>query len=305
MCPEGIGPLATTQASLLTRLPERRRWVATQIVRDWMIVASIVILVLVIVAALFPDLLAPFDPYKQSLRYRLAPPLAETPFGRHWLGTDSLGRDVFSRVIYGARYSIIVASLTVLTAGAVGLVLGLVSGFYGGVIDDVIGWLVYVYQSFPSILLAIAVAAVLGPGLRNLILVLTLTTWVVYARVVRGEVMAIRDREYIMAARVIGASDFHLLLRHVLPNILTPLIIITTFEIARIIIAEASLSFLGLGTSTRTIAWGSLMADARKDLATSWWIATAPGVAIMLTVLSVNLVGDWLRDHLDPRIARG
>lgn len=291
----------TTEALALGQRRRGRTRLWRRIIRDGVILSSLGFLVLVAAAALVPERLAPMDPHQQQLRVRLKPPLTVGPNGRHWLGTDSLGRDVLSRVIFGARISMIVGAASVIIAGLIGLTLGLISGYYGGWIDDLIGWLTNVQLSFPFILLAVAVVAVLGPGLRNLIIVLGVTTWVVYGRVVRGEVLAVREREYIEASRVIGARDWQVLVRHVLPNITTPLIIITTFEVARIIIAEAALSFLGLGPGGKTVSWGTMMADGRKDLATSWWIATMPGIAIMLTVLTINLVGDWLRDELDPR----
>lgn len=282
-----------------------RKWlVASRLLSDKVIAISFLFLVFVALCAAFPSLFAPFDPHAQSLRSRLEVPLSVTAEGRHWLGTDSLGRDIFSRVIFGARVSMLVALASVSIAGVIGVVLGLISGYYGRLIDDFIGWVTNVQLSFPFLLLAVAVAAVLGSGLRNLIIVLSVTTWVVYARIVRSEVLALRNREYVEAAQVLGAGTPRILFRHLLPNITTPLIVITTFEIARIIIAEASLSFLGLGAGASQISWGSMLADGRKDLATSWWVATMPGVAIMITVLSVNMIGDWLRDELDPRAAK-
>jgi peptide/nickel transport system permease protein len=286
--------------------PRRSRWsaMASRLLADKVIGLSVLFLLIVALCAMWPSLFAPFDPHAQSLRNRLEFPFAVTGEGRHWLGTDSLGRDIFSRVVYGARVSMMVAMASVGIAGVIGVVLGLISGYYGGLIDDFIGWVTNVQLSFPFLLLAVAVASVLGAGLRNLIIVLSVTTWVVYARVVRSEVLALRNREYVEAAHVLGAGTLRILFRHILPNVVTPLIVITTFEIARIIIAEASLSFLGLGAGTRNISWGAMLADGRKDLATSWWVATMPGIAIMITVLSVNMIGDWLRDELDPRAAK-
>jgi peptide/nickel transport system permease protein len=297
--------MAALAEAAADRTASRRRFrVVQRLVRDWAIMASILFLIAVTIAAIAPALVAPFDPRQQSLGDRLHPPMAESARGTHMLGTDSLGRDVLSRVIAGARISMLVAFSSVFIAGTIGLLLGLVSGFYGGIVDDVIGWLTDVQLSFPTILLAIAVVAVLGASLRNLIIVLGIATWVVYGRVVRGEVLAIRNREFIEAARVIGAKDSRVLFRHILPSITTPFIIITTFEVARIIIAEAALSFLGLGAGGQSISWGMMMADGRKDLATSWWIITMPGIALMFTVLAINLVGDWLRDELDPRVVK-
>ena len=295
---------ATLRSPVLRARERRHNRSLRRLVRDKVILVSLLFLTLVGVCAAVPAVFAPFDPHHQSLRERLQPPLTASRDGHHWLGTDSLGRDVLSRVVFGARISVLVALSSVLIAGVIGLALGLVSGYFGGMIDDVIGWLTNVQLSFPFILLAVTVVAVLGPGLRNLILVLGVTTWVVYGRVVRGEVLALRSRDYVEAARVVGASNARILVRHILPNIVTPLIIITTFEVARIIIAEAALSFLGLGAGGGAISWGTMMADGRKDLATSWWIATMPGIAIMLAVLAINLIGDWVRDELDPRVAK-
>lgn len=295
--------LASGEDLAVTRR-SRRPNVIQRLLRDKVIAGSVLLLVVMVVCAAVPRFVAPFDPYDQSLRDRLEMPLAETSEGRHWLGTDALGRDILSRIIYGARVSLLVALASVGIAGIVGVALGLVSGYYGGFIDDAIGWVTNVQLSFPFLLLAVAVAAVLGSGLRNLIIVLSITTWVVYARVVRGEVLALRSREYVEAAHVAGAGPVRILVRHILPNIVTPLIVIATFEIARIIIAEASLSFLGLGVGASQISWGTMLANGRNDLATSWWVATMPGIAIMLTVLAVNTIGDWLRDELDPRATR-
>lgn len=282
---------------------QRRFRAARQLIKSPVMLLAVAYLMLVVAFAIAPGIFAPHDPEAQSLTRRLLPPLSKAGDTTYWLGTDSLGRDMLSRVIYGARISVIVALAGVVLAGAIGIVVGTISGFYGGMIDDFLGWLVNVQLSFPFLLLAVAVAAVLGPGLRNIIIVLAITTWVSYSRVMRGQVMTIRDSEYVQAARVIGASDARLLAIHVLPNTYIPLIVIVTFEVARLIIAEASLSFLGLG-APGVASWGTLMADGRAHLATSWWIATTPGIAIMVTVLAINLIGDWLRDLLDPR-ARG
>jgi peptide/nickel transport system permease protein len=301
---EQAPPAIASQLTTLGARQHRRQGTLRRLLRDKIIVLNLLFLLLVAFCAVAPGVLAPLDPHDQSLRNRLERPLTVTNDGRHWLGTDALGRDLLSRVIYGARVSMMVGLASVAIAGVIGVALGLVSGYFGGFVDDVIGWVTNVQLSFPFILLAVAVVAVLGPGLRNLILVLGVTTWVVYGRVVRGEVLALRNREYVDAARLLGAGTGRILVRHILPNTMTPLIVITTFEVARIIIAEAALSFLGLGAGASSISWGTMMADGRKDLATSWWIATMPGIAIMLTVLTINLTGDWLRDELDPRVAK-
>ena len=263
-------------------------------------IVGLAILGIVVALAIFAPLVAPFDPNAQDVTRRLRPPFeADSPFV---LGTDHVGRDVLSRIIHGTRVALLVGVAAVALSGAIGIVLGLLSGYYGGLVDDLIGWVGSVELAFPFILLAIAVVAVLGPGLFNLIVVLSIVAWVVYARIVRAEVLVQREQEYVHAARVLGAGDVRLLFRHVLPNVLTPVIVIATFEVARMIISEASLSFLGLGVEPSIPSWGSMLADGRQYLATAWWIATFPGLGIMLTVLAINLVGDWLRDVLDPRL---
>lgn len=218
------------------------------------------------------------------------------------LGTDANGRDVFSRIVYAARVSLIVGITAVLIGGIVGVVAGLLCGFYGGVIDAVIMRLADIQLAFPFILLAIAIVAVLGGGLFNVILVLGIGSWVPYARLVRGQVLSAKQQEYIIAARTIGARDGAVLFRHLLPNVITPAIIIATFGIASAIIGEATLSFLGVGIRPPTPTWGNMLADGRAYVASAWWLATFPGIAILITVLSINMIGDWIRDVLDPRL---
>lgn len=263
-------------------------------------VVGMVVLGVMLVGALLAPWLAPYDPNAQDVARRLVPPFQTgSPY---LLGTDHLGRDVLSRIIFGARIAWLVGAAAVLLSGAVGVILGLVSGFYGGIADDLIGWLCNVELAFPFILLAIVVAAVVGTGLTNIILVLTIVSWVVYARVVRGDVLVQRENDFVLAARSLGANNGRVLFRHVLPNVLTPVIVIATFEFSRMIISEASLSFLGLGVQPSVPSWGSMLADGRQYLATAWWVATLPGLGITLMVLAINLVGDWLRDWLDPRL---
>jgi len=261
---------------------------------------GLVVLTVVLVSAVFAPVVAPQDPAAQDILHRLGPPFKDG--SGHLLGSDNLGRDVLSRLIYGSRVSLLVGATSVLIAGGVGVVLGLLSGYYGGRVDSVISWLANVQLSFPFILLVIALVAVVGAGLLNVIIVLGIASWVVYQRVVRAEVLAIREREYIEAARVIGAKDGRILTRHILPNLLTPLIVIGTLQIAQMIIAESALSFLGLGVQPSIPSWGSMLADGRNYLTVAWWVATLPGIAIVITVLSINVLGDWLRDELDPRL---
>jgi peptide/nickel transport system permease protein len=251
------------------------------------------------VGMLLAPVLAPFDPNAQDVSRRLIGPFK--PGSPHLLGTDHVGRDVLSRMIYGARVAWMIGATVVLLSGTLGVILGLLSGYFGGVVDDIITWLANVELAFPFILLAIVVAASLGAGLGNLILVLTIVSWVTYARVVRGETLVQREQEFVQAAKALGAGSLRIILRHVLPNVLTPVIVIATFEFSRMIISEAALSFLGLGVQPTVPSWGSMLADGRQYLATAWWVATFPGIGITITVLAINLVGDWLRDQMDPR----
>ncbi len=271
------------------------------------------ILIVVGFAAIFSPFLAPYDPDQGDIMERLrCPVLTSCPiFGTtntidgttaHIMGTDALGRDILSRVIYGARVSLIVGITAVLLGAGIGTALGLFSGYYGGWLDAIIMRIGDIFLAFPYLLLAIAIVAVLGGGLLNVIIVLAIATWVPYARLTRGSVLSAKAQEYIVAARAIGVSDGNLLFRHLLPNVVTPIIVYGTFSVAAAIIAEASLSFLGLGVGSSTPTWGNMLADGRAYLSTAWWLATIPGLAIMLTVLSINLIGDWLRDAIDPQL---
>ena len=296
-------PITAQPPTLLhdaTRRSRERHPYVRRFVRRGVTPVSLLVLLLVLFCAIMAPVIAPQDPASQDILHRLVPPL-ESGSG-HVLGSDNLGRDMLSRLIYGSRVSLIVGATSVLIAGFVGILLGLLSGFYGGKIDSFISWLANVQLSFPFILLVIALVAVIGAGLLNVIIVLGFASWVIYQRVVRGEVLAIREREYIEAARVIGARDGRILVRHILPNLLTPLIVIGTLQIAQMIIAESALSFLGLGVQPSIPSWGSMLADGRSYLTVAWWVATLPGVAIAITVLSINVLGDWLRDELDPRL---
>ena len=262
---------------------------------------ALVVLAAVVVAVAAPAL-APGDPIKNSLLDRLTPP---TWGGDHPLGTDTLGRDVASRLLHGARVSLLVGFSAVLLAGVSGVVLGLVSGWYRGWLDDVLMRLGDVQLAFPVLVLAVAVLAVLGASVVNLILVLGVTGWITYARIVRGEVLTLRERDFVAAARALGADDAWILRRHLLPNVLPPITVVATFSVARTIVAEASLSFLGLGIPAPAPSWGAMLDEGRNYITTGWWLALFPGLAILLLVLGINLVGDWLRDVLDPRLERG
>jgi peptide/nickel transport system permease protein len=265
------------------------------------VVGALVVVAAIIVAVAAP-VLAPGDPIKNSLLDRLTPPT----WGReHPLGTDTLGRDVASRLLHGARVSLIVGFSAVVLAGVVGVALGLVSGWYRGWLDDLLMRLGDVQLAFPVLVLAVAVLAVLGASLLNLIVVLGVTGWITYARIVRGEVLTLRERDFVAAARALGANDAWIVRRHLLPNVLPPIVVVATFSVARTIIAEASLSFLGLGIPAPEPSWGAMLDEGRNYITTGWWLALFPGLAILVVVLGINLVGDWLRDVLDPRLERG
>jgi peptide/nickel transport system permease protein len=273
---------------------------------DGLAVAGALVVVLTAVLAALAPALSPADPIKNSLLDRLTPPMwAAGGDAKHPLGTDTLGRDVASRLLFGARVSLIVGFSAVLLAGVVGVALGLLSGWYGGRLDDALMRLGDVQLAFPVLVLAVAVLAVLGASTLNLVLVLGVTGWITYARIVRGEVLTLRERDFVAAAKALGAPDRAIMLRHLLPNVLPPITVVATFSVARTIIAEASLSFLGLGVPAPEPSWGAMLDEGRNYITTGWWLALFPGLAILLLVLGINLVGDWLRDVLDPRMERG
>ncbi len=284
---------------------EERRWVMTlkRLARRRTALFGLGVVSIVLLAAVFAPWLTPFDPLEQDINQRLKEPGWQTAEGRvHALGTDHLGRDILARVIFGSRIALVVGLSAVLISGVLGMAIGLVSGYFGGKVDDFFMRLADVQLAFPFILLAIAVIGVLGPSLRNIIIVIGVSSWVVYARVVRGEVLSIREREFVQAAIALGSRDGRVLVRHVLPNAFTPWLVVATLDMARVIVIESALSFLGLGVQPPTPTWGGMLADGRVYLSTAWWLATFPGLAILVTVLGINLLGDGLRDTLDPRL---
>ncbi len=262
---------------------------------------GLVATLLIVLAALFAPLLSPHDPLQQQILTRLRPPSWVTGDPTYLLGTDALGRDLLSRMIHGARISMIVGAASVLVAGLTGTLLGLVAGHFGGLVDGALMRIVDTWQAVPSLVLAIAVAVVLGQGLLGVILVLAFTTWVIYARIVRGQVLSLRELEYVQAARALGAGELRIIFRHLLPGVTTSLVVVATQQLAAMILFEGFLSFLGLGVQPPTPTWGGMVADGRNYIATAWWVSTLPGVAISFAVLGINLLGDWLRDLLDPR----
>jgi len=257
---------------------------------------------IILTSLVFP-LFYSVDPVANDLLVRFLPPVwLEGGSWEHLLGTDNIGRDVLARILHGSRISLLVGVSTVLVAATAGVLLGLVAGYFGGRLDDVIMRVGDVFLAYPFMLLTISVIAVLGPSIFNLILVLALSDWVTYARTVRGSVLSVKQAEFVQAARAIGTSRAVIIWRHVLPNILSPVLVLGTVRTANYIIWESGLSFLGMGVPPPTPTWGRMLAEGRVYLIDSWWLATIPGVAIMLTILAINLFGDGLRDALDPRL---
>jgi len=282
---------------------EARRAFRGMVAARWPIFA-VLFLGTAAIAAAFGPILAPFDPNRQNLALRLADPMTSGPDGSmYWLGSDALGRDVLSRLLYGARISLTVGIAAITVGGTIGIVAGLLAGYFGGWVDDMIMRLGDIQLAFPFILLAIMFLVVLGSGVWNLIIVLGVGQWVTYARIVRADTMSLREKEFVEAARALGDSTPSIIFRTILPNILAPLTVIASFNVASVILSEAALSFLGLGVPPSVPTWGSMLAESRDTLiANKWWLAVFPGVAIVLTVLSFNILGDWLRDFLDPRL---
>ncbi|MEG0385515.1 MAG: ABC transporter permease [Solibacillus sp.] len=261
-----------------------------------------IIVFIVVFIAIFAPLLAPYDPAAMNVAKMLKPPIwLEGSDPAHILGTDNLGRDILSRIIYGSRVSLLVGISAVVLAGIIGLIVGLVAGFYGGIVDMILMRLVDSFLAIPNILFALVFLAVFGPSVPTLIIVIGVTNWVSYARIVRSEALSIKEREFVKAARSIGVRNPLIIIRHLLPNVISSFIVISTLSVASTIILEASLSFLGLGIQSPTVSWGGILSDGRDYLATSWWLATLPGLAITITVLGIIFLGDWLRDILDPR----
>jgi peptide/nickel transport system permease protein len=295
--PEDSVPLAQP-----LRADERSR-VWRKLVRNPVALVGAVALLVVIGAAVFAPRVAPHDPTRQSLIRRFLPPVwAPGGNANYLLGTDQVGRDILSRMIHGARVSLIVGVSAVVVSLTVGVGLGLLSGFVGGRADTVIMTVVDVTLSFPQLLLALAFVAALGPSLLTIIVVLGLTGWERYTRVVRAEVLALREKDFVEAARAMGVTTTRMLLRHILPNTFSSIIVMSTLQVAQAILQEAALSFLGVGTGSTYPTWGQMIALGRDFVTVAWWLPTFPGLAILLTVLSINLVGDRLRDALDPRV---
>jgi peptide/nickel transport system permease protein len=285
-------------------IPRRRRLPTPR--RLWQLragFAGLGLVALVVLAAIAAPVVAPHDPLEQDITARLLPPVWESGGSfDNVLGTDRVGRDVLSRIIYGARNSLEVGALGVLIAASIGVALGILAGFFGGRLDAAASGLVNLFLAFPFILLAIATVAVLGPSFVNMIIVLGVTSWPVYARLVRVETVRLREQDFVLAGRSLGASPMRLIRSYVLPNLVATIVVLSSLEVARLIVLESFLSFLGLGIQPPTPSWGGMLSEGRTYIFNMWWLATFPGLAIFVTTLGINLFGDALRDVLDPRM---
>lgn len=299
-----MATLAVSTAPAIDQTPQPRAAALRRIARDPAAVLGAVIVAVVALCALFAPLVAHgVDPNAQDLAATLRPPMwFAGGSAAHPLGTDNLGRDVLTRIIWGARVSTIVGLCVVLIGATIGVTAGLVAGYCRGAVDAIVARVTDVQLAFPLVLLAVAIVAVVGPGLWTVIAAIGLTSWVQYVRVIRAQALALRESEFVLAAQASGANAKRVLLRHLLPNVGSAVIVLATFEIARAVVLESSLSFLGLGVPPTTPSWGGMLADGRQYLDTAWWIALFPGLAIMIAVMGVNLLGDGLRDALDPRV---
>jgi peptide/nickel transport system permease protein len=295
------------QSTTSTNPDAGRAQIGSSMIREvglqWRLLITSVVVALYVLTAIFGPMIVDYDPVQTRTADRLLPPGATLSNGETaWLGTDQLGRDLFAQVLAGSRISLLVAAGVLLVGGSVGLILGLVSGYFGGVVDSAIMRVADVQLAFPGILLAILIAGVLGPSVFNVIVTLAVTRWVLFARVARGSTLATKERDFVDSARVLGASNFRILRKYILPSILTPLLVTATVQVGLMIVAEASLSFLGLGVPLDQPSWGSTIANGRDYVSTAWWIATMPGIALTIVVVSIGLLGDEIRDILDPNL---
>jgi peptide/nickel transport system permease protein len=295
-------PASVPAETLPAEAPAARGGAGARRTRRLVVAGGLFVVALALMAVAAPWL-APHDPLRQSLRARLARPTLEAADGKaHLLGTDHLGRDVLSRVVFGARVSLTIGFAAVLVGGLLGSILGILAGYRGGLTDSVIMTVADAQLAFPFILLAIGIIAVLGPSFPTLIVVIGLSGWVGYARVLRSQVLVLRSREFVDAIHALGGSVTRVVLRHIVPNVLSSLVVVATLELARAIVLEATLSFLGLGIQPPTPSWGVMVQEGREYLDSAWWISTFPGLILMVTSLAVSRTGDWLRDLLDPTL---
>jgi peptide/nickel transport system permease protein len=272
------------------------------LLRHASLVAGGILVLAVIICAIFAPQLAPYNPLVGHLADRLDPP-SWVPGSTHLhlLGADEVGRDELSRIIYGSRISLLVGFSATAISCAIGTALGMLAAYYGGAVETIVMRLVDLVLAFPFILLAIMIVAILGPGLSKIIFVLAATQWAGFARIVRGETLSMKEREFVEAARALGLKGIRVMTKHILPNIASSIIVLFTIAVAVNILAESALSYLGLGVDPRIPTWGGMLADGQLYITSSWWVATFPGIAIMLTVMGFNLIGDWLRDRIDPK----
>jgi peptide/nickel transport system permease protein len=274
------------------------------LIHNWSARIGFFILLAWLLLAIFAKQVSPQDPAKQNLYMRLAPPVwaegSEKYDVSYLFGADQLGRDIFSRIIYGARISLLVGFASALISSVLGSIIGAIAGYFGGWLDEVLMSLTDLQMAFPAILLALAIMAVLGPGLLNIIIVFGITGWVQYARTLRSEILRIKEMEFIMAAKVIGVKNWRTILRNILPNALAPLIIVASFQVAQMITQEAALSFLGVGVPSGIPSWGNMLADGREYISSAWWLTTLPGLCLVSIVVGINFLGDVLRDAIDP-----
>ncbi len=293
-----MAELAQSPASSIplgAQIKRKRRMPA--LLRSPLTVAGLVIVSIFVLAAILAPVIAPYEPNKQQLSQRLKPPTAQ-----HWMGTDQLGRDVLSRLLWGARVSLTVGLVVVISASIFGTIVGLIAGYFGGLTDDGLMRTTDIFFAFPSLILAMAIAGALGPSLETAMIAIAVVSWPVYARLVRGQVLSLRKREFVEAAQSIGASGFRIISRHLLPNSLSPLLVQASFDMGGAILIAAGLSFIGFGAQPPTAEWGVMISEGRKYVTTQPWLPLFPGLAILVTVAAFNLIGDGLRDALDPRL---
>ncbi|MCK6579811.1 MAG: ABC transporter permease [Anaerolineae bacterium] len=274
---------------------------ALDLLHDWVAMIGLIGLIILLVMAVTAPHISPYDPAKQSLRDRFVPPSwMEGGSPEHFLGTDSLGRDLFSRLIFGARVSLTIGFITLAVTATFGTFIGVISGYYGGTLDEILMRWVDIQTAFPGLLVAITIIAMIGPSVENLILVLAINGWLIFARIARGMTLSLREQVFVRAARVAGCRDRRIIIVHILPNLISPLLTISVMELARFILAEAALSYLGLGIQPPDSSWGLILAQGRDYLVNAWWVVTFPGVVIAMTVLFINMVAGWLRSVSDP-----
>jgi peptide/nickel transport system permease protein len=295
--------VAIGRPDILVEGGERRR-----VARRWDVFLQLnflipaTVLLIMLVGAIFAPQIAPYDPLQTSLSARLQPPAFAGGTDAHLLGTDKLGRDVLSRIIYGARVSLSVSLLVILITGTLGTALGIISGYFGGWLDSLLMRITDISLAFPGILIALLLAVILGPSFTTVVLAISLLGWAAYARLIRGEVLKLRNADFVLQARIVGCSPLRIMLTHIFPNVVNPMLILATLSVGLVILIESALSYLGAGIPPPTPTWGSMVSDGRGLIDTAWWISFFPGLAIGLVVLSGNFLGDWLRDRLDPRL---